>query len=59
MAMEIRKPTRRQFLIAGGAAAGGGLLLGLGLAASGPSRRERAADATGTKGGEAMVTTWL
>jgi isoquinoline 1-oxidoreductase subunit beta len=56
MAFEMKKPSRRQFLIASGLV-GGGLMLG--YAMSGPSRRERAAGATGTRGGEAMVTTWL
>ena len=58
MAIEIRKPTRRQFLIAGGAAAGGGLLLGIGFAASGPSRRMQA-EAAAAGEGERFVTAWL
>lgn len=56
MAFEMKKPSRRQFLIATGLV-GGGLMLG--YAMSGPSRRERAAGAAGAKDGEAMVTTWL
>lgn len=56
MAMKLGKPTRRQFLIAGGAAAGGALLLG--YAASGPSRRTLA-DNAAAKGGERFVTSWL
>ncbi|MBA4208612.1 MAG: xanthine dehydrogenase family protein molybdopterin-binding subunit [Parvibaculum sp.] len=58
MAIEIKKPTRRQFLIAGGAAAGGGLLLGIGFATSGPSRRMQA-EAAAAEEGERFVTTWL
>ncbi|MBX3445826.1 MAG: xanthine dehydrogenase family protein molybdopterin-binding subunit [Parvibaculaceae bacterium] len=58
MVIEIKKPTRRQFLIAGGAAAGGGLLLGIGFAASGPSRREQA-EAAAAGEGERFVTAWL
>ncbi|WP_421862505.1 xanthine dehydrogenase family protein molybdopterin-binding subunit [Parvibaculum sp.] len=56
MAFEMKKPSRRQFLIASGLV-GGGLMLGYAL--SGPSRRERAGSAAGAKDGEAMVTTWL
>ncbi|MEQ8380213.1 xanthine dehydrogenase family protein molybdopterin-binding subunit [Parvibaculum sp.] len=56
MAFEMKKPSRRQFLIATGLV-GGGLMIG--YAMSGPSRRERAAGAAGTKDGERMVTTWL
>ena len=54
--MKLGKPTRRQFLIAGGAVAGGALLLG--YAASGPSRRELAGEAAAAKD-ERFVTTWL
>ncbi|MEQ9195706.1 MAG: molybdopterin-dependent oxidoreductase [Parvibaculum sp.] len=54
--MKLGKPTRRTFLIAGGAAAGGALLLG--YAASGPSRRT-IADAKAAEGGERFVTSWL
>jgi len=56
MAMKLGKPTRRQFLIAGGAAAGGALILG--YAASGPSRRTLA-DNAAAKEGERFVTAWL
>ena len=56
MAMKLGKPTRRQFLIAGGAAAGGALLLG--YAASGPSRRTLA-DNAAAREGERFVTAWL
>lgn len=58
MAMEFKKPSRRQFLIGGsvGVAVGGGLLLG--YAVSGPSRRELAEGAA-AEGGERFVTTWL
>ncbi|MDZ4382973.1 MAG: molybdopterin cofactor-binding domain-containing protein [Parvibaculum sp.] len=56
MAMKLGKPTRRQFLIAGGAAAGGALILG--YAASGPSRRTLADNAAATEG-ERFVTAWL
>lgn len=54
--MKLGKPTRRQFLIAGGAVAGGALLIG--YASSGPSRRAQA-DAAASAGGERFVTTWL
>ncbi|GMV61713.1 MAG: isoquinoline 1-oxidoreductase subunit beta [Parvibaculum sp.] len=56
MAMKLGKPTRRQFLIAGGAAAGGALILG--YAASGPSRRTLA-DNAAAREGERFVTAWL
>jgi len=56
MAMKLGKPTRRQFLIAGGAAAGGALILG--YAASGPSRRTLA-DNAAAREGERFVTSWL
>ncbi|MBX3494475.1 MAG: molybdopterin-dependent oxidoreductase, partial [Parvibaculum sp.] len=55
MAIELKKPTRRQLLVAGGLA-GGGLLLG--VAVSGPSRRGLA-DKLAAEGGERFVTTWL
>ncbi len=54
--MKLGKPTRRQFLIAGGAVAGGALLIG--YTSSGPSRRAQA-DAAASAGGERFVTTWL
>lgn len=54
--MKLGKPTRRQFLIAGGAVAGGALLLG--YASSGPSRRVQADNAAAGEG-ERFVTTWL
>lgn len=54
--MKLGKRTRRQFLIAGGAVAGGALLIG--YASSGPSRRAQA-DAAASAGGERFVTTWL
>lgn len=55
MAFELKKPSRRQFLIASGVA-GGGLLVG--YAMSGSSRREEAEEAAAGKG-ERFVTAWL
>ena len=55
MAIELKKPSRRQLLVAGGLV-GGGLLLG--VAVSGPSRRNLA-DKAAAEGGERFVTTWL
>ncbi|MDP2124929.1 MAG: molybdopterin-dependent oxidoreductase [Parvibaculum sp.] len=55
MAIELKKPSRRQLLVAGGLV-GGGLLLG--VAVSGPSRRGLA-DKLAAEGGERFVTTWL
>lgn len=53
--MDLKKPTRRGFLIAGGLA-GGGLLIG--YAASGPSRRHQL-DKVASGEGERFVATWL
>ena len=55
MAIELKKPTRRQLLVAGGVA-GGGLLLGFAFA--GPSRLTSAARAVAT-GDERLLTTWI
>ncbi len=49
MAFEMKKPSRRQFLIATGLV-GGGLMIG--YAMSGPSRRERAGRARKSGGSE-------
>ncbi|MEN6542159.1 molybdopterin cofactor-binding domain-containing protein [Parvibaculum sp.] len=54
--MEIKKPTRRGFLIGGGLV-GGGLLLG--YAWSGPSRLSLQDKAVAGGEGERLVTTWL
>ena len=55
MAIELKKPSRRQLLVAGGLV-GGGLLLG--VAVSGPARRNLA-DKAAAEGRERFVTTWL
>ena len=53
MAFDLKKPTRRQMLIGGGLA-GGALLIG--VAVSGPSRRDRE-DEIAAEGGERFVIT--
>ncbi|MGB5093263.1 MAG: molybdopterin cofactor-binding domain-containing protein [Parvibaculum sp.] len=56
MAFEIKKPTRRQFLIAGGVV-GGGLVLG--YATLGGSKQGKVQQALATGEGEVTLGTWL
>ncbi|MBI1262197.1 MAG: molybdopterin-dependent oxidoreductase [Rhizobiales bacterium] len=56
MAFDLKKPTRRQLLIAGGVA-GGGLVLGYAVMGSNKQEKVRAALVNGE--GEMMLGTWL
>lgn len=55
MAIELKKPTRRQLLVAGGVA-GGGLLLAYSFSGT---PRNKLADGIAADEGERFVTTWL